>query len=99
MIKHPKKNTLCRILLQKYGEPYLRKLWQDNGGSYMAAKILSDEMGIWVTEGRFDYLAKIHGWRRCIRPDHPIALGVKFGNAKKEDYPRMIFPGDIEYEQ
>lgn len=63
-----------------------------------AAEYMSKEMGCWVTEGRFDYMAKLFGWRRKIRPDHPIALGVKYKTTKAEDYPRMIFPGDKDYE-
>ena len=98
MKKHIKPNTLTRTMLAKYGEPYLRKLWQENGGATMAAKFISKEMNIWVTEGRFDYLAKLYSWRRKIRPDHPIALGVQYGHAKKEQYPRIIFPGDNDYE-
>ena len=77
----------------------MRKLWQDTGGAMKAAEYMSDEMGYWVTEGRFDYMAKLFGWRRCIRPDHPIAVGVQCGNMKKEDYPRIIFPGDDDYEE
>ncbi len=93
-----KPNTLVRHMLDRYGEPYLRKLWEDNGGATKAAEIISNDMHVWCTDGRFDYLAKLHGWRRRIRPDHPIALGVKYGNANKKDYPRIIFPGDDEYE-
>ena len=98
MKKHIKPNTLVRIMLDRYGENFLRKLWQDMGGATMAAKVISKDMGYWVTEGRFDYMAKLYGWRRKIRPDHPIALGVAMGTTKKEDYPRIIFPGDEDYE-
>ena len=98
MKKHIKPNTLVRIMLAKYGEPYLRKLWQDHGGAPGAAKVISDDLGVWCTPGRFEYLSKIHGWRRKIDADHPIAIGVLRGNANKEDYPRIIFPGDEEYE-
>lgn len=93
-----KPNTMVRTMLAEYGEPYLRKLWQENGGSTMAAEIMSEKMGYWVTAGRFEYLSKLYNWRRNIRPDHPISLGVKYGTKKKEDYPRMIFPGDDGYE-
>ena len=97
-MKHIKPNTLVRQMLNKYGEPYLRKLWQDNGGAPKAAEIISKDMGVWCKEGQFDYLAKLYGWRRCIRSDHPIAVGIKKGTANKEDYPRIIFPGDDGYE-
>jgi hypothetical protein len=99
MKKHIKKNTLVRIMLDRYGEPYLRKLWQDMGGATKAAEHLSKEMGYWITESRFDYMAKLFGWRRKIRPDHPIALGVQYQTTKKEQYPHVIFPGDNEYEE
>ena len=98
-MKHIKPNTLVRIMLDRCGEPYLRKLWQDMGGATKAAEYMSNEMGCWVTEGRFDYMAKLFGWRRCIRPDHPIAVGVQYGTTNKIEYPRIIFPGDDEYEE
>lgn len=94
-----KPNTLVRQMLAKYGEPYLRKLWQDNGGATKAADIISEDMRVWCQEGQFDYLAKLYNWKRKIRPDHPVALGVKYGTTKKEDYPHIIFPGDDEYEE
>lgn len=94
----PKPNTLVRIMLTKYGEPYLRKLWQDMGGAPGAAKVISDDLGVWCTSGRFEYLAKLFGWRRKIDPMHPIALGVKHGTTNKEDYPRIIFEDD-DYEK
>ena len=94
-----KPNTLVRQMLAKYGEPYLRKLWQDNGGATKAAEIISEDMRVWVKEGQFDYMSKLFGWRRKIRPDHPVALGVLYGNANKEQYPHIIFPGDDEYEK
>ena len=97
-MKHIKPNTLVRLMLNKYGEPYLRQLWQDNGGATKAAEIISKDMGVWVKEGQFDYAAKLFKWQRCIRRDHPIAVGIKKGTAKKEDYPRIIFPGDDGYE-
>ena len=98
MTKKTKPNTLVRMMLFKYGEKFLRKLWEDMGGATRAAKFISKDMGVWCTEGRFDYLAKLFGWRRKIRPEHPIALGVRYGTTKKEDYPRIIFPGDEDYE-
>lgn len=98
MKKNIKPNTMVRTMLKDYGEPYLQKLWQQSGGAPMAAEAMSEKMGCWVTAGRFEYLAKLFNWRRSIRPDHPIALGVKYGTKKKEDYPRMIFPGDDGYE-
>ena len=97
-MKRIKPNTLVRQMLAKYGEPYLRKLWQDNGGAPKAAEIISKDMGVWCQNGQFEYLAKLYGWRRKIRPDHPIALGIQYGTAKKENYPRIIFPGDDGYE-
>ena len=99
MKKHIKPNTLVRIMLEKYSEPYLRKLWQDMGGSTMAAKVISDDLGCWVNESRFDYMAKLFGWRRKIRIGHPIELGVRYGTTTKEQYPRLIFPGDENYEE
>ena len=84
-------------MLKRYGEKFLRELWQDMGGATRASEYMSKEMGVWVSEGRFDYMAKLFGWRRKIRSDHPIALGVKYGTAKAEDYPRLIF-GDEDYE-
>ena len=94
----PKSNTLVRIILERYGEPYLRKLWETMGGAPGAAEFISKDMGVWCTSGRFEYLAKLFGWRRKIDESHPIALGVKYGTTKKEDYPRIIFPGDKDYE-
>ena len=94
----PKPNTLVQMMLNKYGEPYLRKLWQDMGGATKAAEFISEDMGVWCTSGRFEYLSKLYNWKRKIDPNHPIALGVKYGTTKKEDYPRIIFPGDEEYE-
>ena len=94
----PKPNTLVRIMLDRYGENFLRKLWQDKGGAPGAAAVISKDMGVWCTCGRFEYLAKLFGWRRKIDPMHPIALGVLRGTTNKEDYPRIIFPGDEDYE-
>ena len=85
-------------MLDRYGEPYLRKLWQDMGGAPGAAKVISDDMGVYCTSGRCEYLAKLFGWRRKIDPMHPITLGIKYGTTKKEDYPHVIFPGDNDYE-
>ena len=98
MTKHIKKNILVRIMLAKYGENFLRELWQDMGGATRAAEAISKDMGVWCTSGRFEYLSKIYNWKRKIDADHPIALGVKYGTTKKENYPRIIFPGDNEYE-
>ena len=95
----PKPNTLVRIMLNKYGEPYLRKLWQDMGGGIRAAEYISKDMKVYCTSGRFEYLSKLFNWKRKIDPMHPIALGVKHGTTKAEDYPRIIFPGDIDYEK
>jgi hypothetical protein len=97
MKKHIKPNTLTRLMLKKYGEDYLCKLWQDMEGGTKASEYLSKEMGHWIRDYHFDYLARVHRWRRCIRPDHPIALGVQYGTTNKEDYPRIIFPGDDDY--
>ena len=96
--KHIKKNTMVRKLLDRYGEDYLRTLWEENGGATKAAKIISDDLGWWVTEARFNYLAKLYNWKRKIRKDHPLALGVQRGNHDKEKFPHIIFPGDIGYE-
>ena len=97
-MKHIKPNTLVRLMLNKYGEPYLRKLWQDNGGATKAAEIISKDMGVWCREGQWEYLSKLYNWQRCIRRDHPIAMSVRYGTTNKEDYPRLIFPGDEGYE-
>ena len=94
----PKPNTPVRIMLDRYGEPYLRKIWEDKKGAIGAAKVISDDMGVWCTPGRFEYLSKLYNWRRRIDADHPIALGVLRGNKNGEDYPRIIFPGDEDYE-
>ena len=99
MKKHIKPNTLVRIMLDKYTEPYLKKLWEDKGGATGAAAVISKDMGVWCTSGRFEYLAKLCGWRRRIDPMLPIALGVKYGTMRKEDYPRIIFPEDEKYEK
>ena len=64
-----------------------------------AAKFISKEMNIWFTEHRFDYLAKLHDWRRKIDPNHGIAIAVKRGAVNKEDYPRIIFPGNEDYDE
>ena len=80
MQKRIKPKSLVREMLSRYGEPSLRKLWQDNGGGTIASRIISMDMGRWVTEAQFDYLAKLYNWRRKIRPDHPIAIGVAIGN-------------------
>ena len=93
-----KRNTLVRIMLDKYGEKFLRNLWETMGGAPGAAKVISDDMGVWCTSGRFEYLAKLFGWRRKIDESHPIALGVKYGTIDASDYPRIIFPGDEDYE-
>ena len=94
-----KPNTLVRIMLDKYGENFLRKLWQDMGGGMGAAEYISKDMGVYCTSGRFEYLSKLYNWKRKIDPMHPIALGVLRGTTKKEDYPRIIFPGDNDNEK
>ena len=50
-------------------------------------------------KGLFAYLAKLQGWCRKIDPNHGIAIGVAMGTVKKEDYPRIIFPGDEDYDE
>ena len=98
MEKKIRPNTLVRMMLAKYGEPYLRKLWQDNNGGTIAARIISNDMHAWVKESQFDYLAKLYNWRRKIRPDHPLAVGVARGNVDSKAFPHIIFPGDEDYE-
>ena len=90
-------DNLVQRMLARYGEPYLRKLWQDNGGATKASRIIADDMNLWVTEMQFFYLANIYNWKRKIRPDHPITKCVRSGRHKREQYTHLIFPWEKEY--
>jgi len=91
-------DNLTQYLLNRYGEPYLKKLWQDNGGATFAARILAKETGYWIEDRTFHYLAKKFDWKRRIRPDHPLVKYVLSGKTNRGQYRHLIFPWEEEYQ-
>ena len=85
-------DNMVQLMLNRYGEPYLRKLWQDNGGATIASRILMQETGLEITDIQFYYLANKYNWKRMIRPDHPIVKYVLSGKGNRERYRHLIFP-------
>ena len=73
-------------LIDEFGEEKLRNVWAANG-MYASAKILSDELGKYISPATMRYLSYKFNWVREVS-DHelPFVKGVIAGNMDADYY-------------
>ena len=90
--RKPNPNSTTQILLKKYSERELYKMWVKYNGMYKMSQYLTNEMGFWVTPYVIRYISNKFCWTRKITDKNlPIYKGVLSGQVKAEYYKHIQF--------
>ena len=80
-------------LIDEFGEEKLRKIWAANG-MYASAKILSDELGKYISPATMRYLSYKFNWVREVSDyDLPFVKGVIAGKVPAMYYRHVKIVG------
>ena len=79
------------ILMEKVGEQEIRKIWERKG-MYGTAKILGEQLNLWVQGYHIAYLADKFSWVRYVKNrESPIYKSVLSGQVPREHFKHIIF--------
>jgi len=90
--RKPNPNSTTQMLLNKYSEQELYKMWVKYNGMYKMSEYLTHEIGLFVSPYVCRFLTNKFNWVRTIKDKNlPIYMGVLNGRVKPEYYSHISF--------
>ncbi|MDR3611042.1 MAG: hypothetical protein P4L27_10800 [Ignavibacteriaceae bacterium] len=90
--RKPNEKSVTQILIKKYGEKELYKLWVKFNGMYKMSDHLSRDMGFYVSPYTIRYISNKLNFVRVITDKNlPIYKGILNGRVKAEYYKHLQF--------
>ena len=86
-----KEKRVFDVLMEEVGEKEIKKIWELRG-MYGTAKILSDQLNLWVQGYHVAYFADKFSWVRYEKNRNcPIYKSVLSGQVPAEHFKHIIF--------